>query len=150
VIAPLLLFRYGDGRSLPLLRSIITKKGDQHDWKTERAAAAVYASFGQTHLDRVKNVASQVEENKLSQLVLLTERIRSFDDVPKGYKQRRVVKKDFVGQSYVDTRSLLAIRLLRFSDSNRVKGWLKQSKQKLLGNKALSKFDLEFIERMYP
>jgi hypothetical protein len=98
----------------------------------------------------VKNVASQVEENKLSQLVLLTERIRSFDDVPKGYKQRRVVKKDFVGQSYVDTRSLLAIRLLRFSDSNRVKGWLKQSKQKLLGNKALSKFDLEFIERMYP
>lgn len=53
-IAPLIIMRFGDKRSLPLLKSLTCKKADDAPAGLVRSAAAIYASYGKKEFSTIR------------------------------------------------------------------------------------------------
>jgi hypothetical protein len=139
-LAPLLVLRFGDKRSLPLLRRCFDDKVAASP-PLLRAAAVVYSSYGDREFAEVRKSASTLLRNHLADVVRLVERIRKYDDVPVRYKARLKPRYDSVARaSYVDMRALLTVRLLKLSKATRVNRWVGSWKQDVL-SKPISTYD---------
>jgi hypothetical protein len=124
-IAPLLLLRFGDRRSLPLLKKHIESKPSDVAGPVIRAAGAIYASYGWTDLQVVRRAAGRLWKNHLAEVVRLVEAMAAWDEVPKRLGARLKLDYDAVtGQRFIDTRKLLAARLLALRPKPRVRAWL--------------------------
>lgn len=146
ILAPLLLLRFGDKRSLPLLKRCFDDQASS--WPLLRAAAIVYASYGDQQFTAVRRSASRLLRNHLSDVVKLIERIRKYTDVPVRYKSRLKLQFDPVAKKlYVDTRSLLTVRLLKLSKAPRVVGWVADWKASALA-KGISAYDRQLLNRL--
>jgi len=144
-VAPLLLFRFGDRRSLPTLRTCFERKIDIFPTAVNRSAAVVYLSYGLREFRVVRKLSAKLFRNNLSEIIRLVERIMDYDEVPGSYKARLTLRHDSLsGKNYFDTRSLLAAKLLAFNRSRNVDGWLKTKKVDLLQSK-ISSFDKQLI-----
>ena len=59
-VAPLLVLRFGDRKSLPLLRRCFDGRGDKVPERTARSAAVVYASYGVDKFRDVRRAAARL------------------------------------------------------------------------------------------
>ncbi len=149
-IAPLLILRFGDRRSIPLIFKCIEEDSGRNLRSGARSSAIVYASFGIDEYRAVRKVASALLRSPLSETIKLIERIREYDDVPDRYKSRLDLRKDSVaGRSYVDMRSILTVRLLGLTSRAKVRQWVAAWKAKMLAS-PISGFDKYLVNRLAP
>ena len=152
-IAPLLLLRYGDRRSLPLLRSCLKEKRGRLDGQTVgRAVAFVYASYGRAQADELRRIAGASLRNVVAYPVQLMNRIRAYESVPERFRQRVAAGFDpLQNRNFLDMRRLLLVRLLGLNDKPAVGAWLRDKKQSIiLRSRGLSEFDRNLVERLWP
>ena len=125
VIAPLLILRFGDGRSLRTLKRIVDDPDRVIALSITRACAIVYASSGTACFVSVGTSASKLLRNHLSQAVRFLGEIRRYQEVPNRYKARLFLSRDSVaGHRFVDMRVVLMARLLLLSSSTKVRDWV--------------------------
>ena len=146
-IAPLILLRFGDRRSLPLLRRAFVDAHRREPSVLIRSAAIVYASYGIDQFREVRNAASKLLRNNLSETIRFLEEIRRYSEDPNRYKARLSTAYDSVcGLRFVDMRTILMTRLLILNRSKKVRDWADQWKAKLLAE-PISAFDRRLIRR---
>ncbi len=147
-LAPLLILRFGDRRSLPLLRRCFADQKSPPSAHLLRAAAIVYSSYGGTEFGEVRRAASRLLRNHLADVVRLIERIREYTDVPIRYRTRLELRYDAVaGASFLDMRALLTVRLLHLSRAPKVVKWVADWKAKTL-SAAISQYDHDLLKRL--
>jgi len=148
MVSPLLIMRFGDRRSLPLLERCFGDEKSSSPIPLLRAAAIVFASYGEREFSQVRKSAARWMRNDLSTVVKLIERIRKYDDVPNRYKSRLRPRFDPVaGIKYVDSRALLTVRLLRLAKAARVSKWVSDWKANTLAD-SVSAFDKALVRRL--
>ena len=147
-LAPLLVLRFGDKRSLPLLKRCFDDDKSPVSAPLLRAAAVVYSSYGNSEFGEVRRAASRLMRNHLADVVRLVERIRKYTDVPPRYKARLKPRYDSVaGMQYVDMRALLTVRLLRLAKAPRVIRWVADWKTNVL-SQPISAYDRRLVGRL--
>lgn len=140
-VAPLILLRFGDRRSLPRLRSCFEKRLDSLPSAVIRAASIVYASYGMEEFRVVRKTAARLLRNPIADMIRLIERVRAYEEVPGSYKARLSIRFDSVGNhQYIDMRSVLAARLLVLNRRAKVRDWLRSKKREFLGS-SISPYD---------
>jgi hypothetical protein len=148
VIAPLLLLRFGDRRSIPLLKRMLDDPDRIASSGVVRSCAIVYASFGSEYFQAIRKSASKLLRNHLSQTVRFIGEIRRYETVPDRYRARIYVGKDSVaGCMFVDMRVLLMACLLMSSNSKNVADWVADWKKGAL-KKSVSDFDRRLMRRL--
>jgi hypothetical protein len=124
-VAPLLILRFGDRRSLPLLKRCLENAKGTYPPAVVRAAAVVVASYGLREFRIMRRVAGKALTRELATMVQLIEHIQKYSDVPNRYRQRFQIRFDAVaGHQYVDMHGLLSVRLLNLSDRPRIRSWV--------------------------
>jgi hypothetical protein len=148
-LAPLLLLRFGDRRSLPLLERCFSDDRTAVSFQLLRSSAVVYSSYGNTAVSTIRRASSRLLDNHLADVVRLIERIRNFTDVPVRYKARLDLRYDSVaGTKYVDMRALLTVRLLHLSRARRVSLWVSDWKARCL-SEPISIYDRRLLQRLF-
>jgi len=148
VLAPLLLLRFGDRRSLPVLKRCFDDEASAPPLPLLRAAAIVFASYGIAEFKTVRASASRLLRNELSTVVKLIERIQKYDDVPVRYKARLKPRYDSVsGTKYIDLRALLTVRLLKLATSPGVVRWISDWKISVSAQ-SISAYDKALIGKL--
>jgi hypothetical protein len=108
----------------------------------------VYASRSEAATRQVREVASTVLRNHLSQLVRLIEEIQTYEIVPERYKSRMSVSMDSVaGKKFVDMRVILTARLLLLSPNSAIYDWVADWRAKTLAS-CISDFDRRLLRRL--
>jgi hypothetical protein len=147
-LAPLLILRFGDKRSLPLLKRCFDDDKSPASPPVLRAAALVYSSYGDKEFIQVRRSASRLMRNHLADVVKLIERIRKSTDVPVRYKARLRPRYDSVaGAHYLDVRTLLTVRLLHMAKASRVARWVTDWKANIL-TQPISSYDRRLVGRL--
>lgn len=150
-IAPLLIMRFGDTRSLPLIQSLVNGNRLPPNRAVARATSVVLASYGKKYYRMVKGAASTLHRNDLAEVVRLVERISKYDETPDRYKRRlNLVWDDLAEKHHIDTRSVVAIRLLRLNNNKNIISYLKNMKNERINNAAISQFDKDLAKRLFP
>jgi hypothetical protein len=106
-LAPLLMLRFGDKRSLPSLRRCFDNEKSIASAHLLRSTAMVYSSYGNTEFGVVRRSASRLLRNHLADVVRLVERIRKYPDVPIRYRARllRLATAPGVGRWVADWKT---------------------------------------------
>jgi hypothetical protein len=148
LLAPLLLLRFGDRRSLPVLKRCFDDERSAPPLPLLRASAIVFASYGISEFGEVRTSASRLLRNELATVVKLIERIRKYNDVPDRYKARLKPRYDSVsGTKYVDLRALLTVRLLKLSTSPEVIRWVSDWKTSVSAQ-SISPYDKALVRKL--
>lgn len=149
--APLLILRFGDRRSKPLLKRALGDRASVRAMVRDiRAASTVLAGYGRKDFSLVRRTASKLLQNELSGVVQLVERLRDCREVPREFRQRLSVKFDPVsGCEFVDMRTIVAARLLSLNHHPSVQQWL-SSRIQQWRTKRLSTFDRQLLTRLLP
>ncbi len=146
-VAPLLILRFGDRRSLPLLNRCLDNAKGIYPPALVRAAAVVFASYGVKEFRAMRRIAGRSFTHGLATIVQLCEHIQKYSDVPDRYKARFRIRYDSVaGRHYVDLRGLLSMRLLRLDDGRRVRAWINSLPARAAGK--VSAYDRRMIGRL--
>jgi hypothetical protein len=149
-IAPLIILRFGDRRSLPLLRKCLEKTVMSFPPWGLRAAGVVYGSYGIDEYRNFKKVAGKLGSPHLTDMVRFFERVMRYTVVPGSYKARLNLRYDAVaGREFIDMRSLVAARILSLNPKTSVKSWLEAEKKWLLQT-SISQYDKSLIKRLLP
>ena len=147
-VAPLLILRYGDRRSLATLQTAFSTRLDQLPQSVVRASVIVYASYDRKHLQNLRKAASRLLRNHLSEMVRFLESVRSYNDVPDRFKNRLRPRYDAtMKQYYIDMRTVLTARLLALSGRPKVIHWL-HDWRKDLHQKGISTYDQRLLRRL--
>lgn len=150
VIAPLLILRFGNRRSLSRLRQIIERLSDSQHPAIGKAVAVVYASHGMQEYREVIKAASALRNNYLSEFLRMLDGVVQYKQVPERFKIRRDPVYDAVaGRHRIDMRKLLAIKLLSLNSRKSVKRWVSDARQYML-NKDISPFDKALVRKLLP
>ncbi len=151
-LAPLLILRYGDGRSLRTLWKCLSPAGlGRTSREVSRASAIVLAGTGPSHLHRVRKIAGQLHRNDLGLLARMVDAIERYQKVPERWALRCKPGYDPVtGARFVDMRGIVALRLLGTNSAKPVRAWLADKKKGLRAQKDLSAFDQDLIRRLWP
>ncbi|MDB4278566.1 RNA-directed DNA polymerase [Deltaproteobacteria bacterium] len=148
-VAPLLILRFGDRRSLPVLRTAFTGAGTNATQSAARASAIVFAGYGPSEAAVMKRAAGRLLYNHLARLVRTLDAIRTYRDVPDGFKNRiRSVYDPVAGRKYIDMRGLVAVRLLGLNRSREVQQWLRHKRATL--EKTGSEYETALLARIWP
>ena len=146
-LAPLLLLRFGDKRSLKTLRVVVGRLKEVHP-AVGKAASVVYASYGVTEHGEVVGSASKLQDNYLSDFLSMLDVAFRFTVVPQRYLILRETSYDSVSDlKRVDMRKLLVLRLLRLNEHPKVVKWLSDA-QNVIFKKDISTFDKALVKRM--
>lgn len=149
-LAPLLLLRYGDGRSLRGMFSVLKGRADRLPLAVVRSLCAVVGGSKSQGVKQVQAVASRLMRNHLSEFVRLLERIKGFDHVPGRFKGRVSLTNDAItGAAVLDMRALLAARLIGQCGNSQVKNWLAATAVSHM-NAGLSSFEVALLGRLWP
>ena len=147
-IAPLLILRFGDRRSLPTLRRAIASLATLHP-AVGKAAAVVYASYGQQEYSEVVAAASKLRDNYLSDVLSMLAVALTYQSVPNRFLTRRDTVFDPIsGGARVDVRRLLVLRLLHLNRQVAVRRWLDETEVWMLQQK-VSTFDKDLVRKMF-
>ena len=147
-VAPLVILRFGDGRSLPRLRKLVQRSLADVNPAVGKAVTAVYASFGKSEYSEVVEAASKLSDNYLAHFLRLLDGLRHYEKVPKRFKIRRALRYDSVAaQHRVDMRKMLSLRLLKLNDRAAVRSWLRDAQRYIVG-KQISVFDKKLVNRL--
>lgn len=147
-VAPLLILRFGDRRSLPRLKKCFDGQFGSVPQDLVRASAIVYASYGLQEFEEVREAAGRMLQNPLARVIRMIEAIKSYDTVPQRWNARFNLHYDSVaGYFFVDMRSLLAARLLALNRRTEVLKWLKSRKEQFL-KVSITPFDKDLLDRL--
>lgn len=149
-VAPLLLLRFGNGRSLrPLKRSFSDEtRIDILPPRVVRSCAIVYASQGPAQLSALEEAAARLLRNRLAEIVRLLRRLMAESSVPDRYKRRLALRQDsLTGTYYVDMRTILTARLLRLNERPAVQRWVRDW-QAQANTKGISAYDKALLGRL--
>ena len=147
-IAPLLILRFGDRRSLPRFRKIVKHLSDHTHPAIGKAVAVVYASYGKREYEEVIKAASKLRSNYLSQFLRMLDIALEYTDVPERFKIRREPVYDSVsGQRRVDMRKLLVLRLLSLNNRKSILKWIYDTRGWIIG-KEISSFDKKLVKKL--
>lgn len=139
-LAPLLILRFADRRSLPTLRRAVRSIATLHP-AVGKAAAVVYASYGRAEHQEVIKAASKLRDNYLSDFLAMLDVAIEYQIVPKRFLARRDPVFDPMSRrKRFDIRRLLVLRLLRLNGGKAVRHWLTQVELSML-RQAGSTFD---------
>ena len=148
-VAPLLLLRFGDRRSLPRLRLIVEQGRSRWQAPVIRSAAVTLASASREDFKFVRQHAAKLWNVELAQLVRMIERIQGYADVPNRIKARLLLSVDPLRDSrYLDMRAILAARLITLNDRPAVRRWLKEWREKMADSGGLSENDQQLLKRL--
>ncbi len=148
-IAPLFLLRFGDNRSLKSLKSTILAQAGTKTDEQFRSAAILYACSDDQYFRIVKNEAAKLPRNNIADVVQLIDRVKRFPSVPDRYKARLNLRKDtLTGMSYVDMRSLVAMKILNLNKRAAVQSWLADVVSKFRDEESVSEFDKVLLNRL--
>jgi hypothetical protein len=149
-LAPLLILRFGDNRSIRALFTRLGRDADSLPQAVTRAICAVVAGCGKEGFKAVQATASTLLRNHLSEFFKLLLRVRLFKFVPGRFKHRMRIAKDSIsGASFVDMRSILAARILGLCTHKPVHQWLAAAKVTYV-EADISPFELRLVERLWP
>jgi hypothetical protein len=149
-IAPLLLLRYGDRRSLPLLERTIEQDAIMTPPGTTRAAAIVLASYGERYAVAVKRLAGRLLRGSLAVTVRMIDEIEGYQTVPERLRQRVRIAFDSVARSqHLDMRGVLVARLLGLNRRREVRAWLAHEREKV-ASANLSRFEATLLAKLWP
>ena len=147
-IAPLLILRFGvDRRSLSCFKKIIQQL-DSVPSTIGKAVAVVYASYGHKEYEEVKEAASRLRNNYLSEFLRMLAAALEYTNVPERFKIRRQPVYDAVaGQEQIDMRKILVLRLLRLNRDRSVEKWIEDTRQ-WMQKQNISSFDKSLVEKL--
>lgn len=149
-LGPLMILRFGDGRSVKSLFRLLDAHGQKLPQEVMRSVCAVVGGCKLIGFNAVQTAASTLLRNHLSEFVRLVLRVRDFTTVPGRFKTRvRLDHDSITGSAYVDMRALLAARLLGLSTHTAVRAWLAVTKKNHL-SEPISKFEVKLINRLWP
>lgn len=149
-LAPLLLLRFGDKRSTPVLRKQFEKRTAELPMATVRASAIVFASYGLQQATALRKAASRLLRNHLSEMVKMLDRLEQYDEVPTRFLARTELSFDSLRKRpYVDMRSVVIARLLGLNSKMKIRGWLRDRRRKLLRSD-VSTYDQGLLNRLWP
>jgi hypothetical protein len=147
-LAPLLILRFGDKRSLPPLKRGFGDEKAAVSAPVLRAAAIVYASYGDQEFTTVRRCASRLMRNHLADVVRLIDRIRGYTDVPQRYRARLKPRVDsLTGVPYFDMRALLTVRLLKLGKKAAVAKWVSDWKR-AASRDPVSAYDIQLLRKL--
>ena len=147
-IAPLLILRFGDRRSLPRLRKIVRTLSDSTHPAIGKAVAVVYASYGLKEYKEVVEAASTLRNNYLSQFLRMLNIALKYETIPERFKIRREPVYDAIsGQHRVDMRKILVLRLLRLNCRASVTKWIDDTRC-WIEKKNISSFDKTLVKKI--
>jgi hypothetical protein len=136
IVAPLLILRFGDRRSIPLLKGVLERDAHRLDGQVARALGLAISSYGAAEFRYVRRLASRLLRNHLASAVLMVERIIEYPEVPHRYSGRLTARFDSVAaKPYLDMRSLLTVRLLALNKRRRVNDWIRDWRDAMLKQK---------------
>ncbi len=145
-IAPLVLLRFGNRRSLPLLARTFQDGVSP----ATRASAIVYAGFGRSQTGEVERATATHLRAQLPMVVLMLRAVAQYATVPERWALRCKPGFDpLTARCFVDMRGLAAIRLLLTNENPAVGAWLNAKRGELLKTD-LSEFDKRLIGRLWP
>ena len=146
-VAPLLLLRFADGRSL---RGLKGRLDGRLPPAILRACGIVYASQGRKQCDELETAAGELLRSKLSLMVRLLRELKAYEKVPDRFKRRLGARKEILADKmYVDMRRLLTARLLCLNQKPTVQLWVKDWKLKMV-NCGVSDYDRALLTRLIP
>ena len=147
-IAPLLILRFGDRRSLPRFRKIVKHLSDDTHPAIGKAVAVVYASYGIDEYEEVIKAASKLRNNYLSQFLRMLDVALEYRKIPERFKIRRQPVYDSVsGKLRVDMRKLLALRLFNLNNHDPVLRWIDDTRR-WIERQEISSFDKILVKRI--
>jgi len=145
-VAPLLLLRFGNRRTLNVLSAVFTKRHDPLGRPIVRSAAVVFASGGRGEFRAVRKAASTLWRNYLAEIVQLGERLGTLTGVPNSFKSRLRLGFDALTKyHYLDMRVLVMLRLLLLSRHAEVRQWVDDWRQQQATS--LPHFDQRLLRR---
>ena len=146
-LAPLLILRFGDKRSLRTLRALVGRLSGLHP-AVGKAVSVVYASYGKEEYIEVVTAASKLQDNYLSDFLSMLDVALRYANVPKRLNVLKELSFDAVSRrKQVDMRRLLVLRLLRLNECPNSMNWLSGAQNVLL-KKGVSAFDKALVKRM--
>lgn len=149
-VAPLILLRFADRRSLPTLRACFANRPEHLSAASIRSAAIVYLTYGRDEFMQVRRVAARLFQNNLAEIVRVVERILRYNEVPRRFGARINSRFDPVaGRNFLDMRGVLASRLLALNRKKPVTTWLITKKRELLDS-SISAYDKRLLKRLLP
>jgi len=148
LVAPLLVLRFGDRRSLPLLNRHVTNLDKTPHPAIAKAALAVYVSYGIEEYRVAEAEASLLRDNYLAYFLRMVRACMDYDDVPERFKVRRAPNYDPVsGNKRVDMRKLLALRLLTLNNKKSVRKWVDDARHWMM-QQEVSQYDKMLVENL--
>jgi hypothetical protein len=110
--------------------------------------AAVYASYGANEFDSIHCEDRRLLRSNAEDIITLVKVIREYKEVPFRFKGRLRLRYDpILRTKYVDTRSLLTVRLFMLSSAPPVAQWVSDWKANALAQ-PISVYDRSFVERL--
>lgn len=147
-LAPLLILRYGDRRSLPLLKKLVNNLEDVPHPSIAKAVVAVYVSYGAAEYQEAVSAASRLRDNHLGHFLRMLAVSIHYETVPERFKIRREPVYDPVaGKKRIDTRKLLVLRLLCLNEGKTVKKWIHDTRESMT-KQDISDFDKRLVARL--
>ncbi len=147
-LAPLLILRFGDKRSLRLMKRLVANLDDVPHPAISKAVVAVYVSYGLAEYQEAVSAASRLRNNHLAHFLRMIDLSLQYDSVPDRFKIRREPVYDTVaGMQRVDMRKLLVLRLLRLNESKAVKRWVRDTRD-WMTKQDVSPFDKGLVKRL--
>lgn len=147
-LAPLLILRFGDRRSLPLLKRLVGELSHLPHPAIAKAVVAVYVSYGGAEYQEAVDAASRLRDNYLAHFLRMIDVSLSYKAVPERFKVRREPVYDSVaGMKRIDMRKLLVIRLLRLNKEAAVVKWIRDARN-WMQKQDISDFDKNLIGRL--
>ena len=149
-VAPLILLRFGDRRSLPLLKRSLQEPSDGSFRSIRRSAGVVFASYGWFQYQLLRRVAARLQRRQFAELTYMVDRIVTYEELPQGTLARFRLRYDSSPtRSFLDMRDLLALRLLALNRKRAVLTELRRAKNSLM-RKPLSPFDRKLLSVLLP
>jgi len=150
VLVPHLYLRFGDRRNIKALSGNLGRKFESISPALTRSICSALVGFGGEDLVLVRDCASRLLRNHLSEFVKMIDRIENFTDVPGRFKNRIAISRDSItGKKFVDMRTFFVVRLLGICSDQNVKNWIAVKRENLL-QEDLSDFDKRLIRRLWP
>lgn len=148
-VAPLLLLRFGDGRSLRRLRTLLQQKGDYVPPLVTRSSAFVLAASSSSGFKAVRSIASKSLRRELAEVVRVLERIADLSTIPDRFKPRLKPKYDaVVRRPYVDMRGIVLGMTIRHNSKPGTRAWIRQQVELLQSAPETTAFDKAIVRRL--
>lgn len=148
-IAPLIILRFGDRRSLRLFETTITSRADKVPYNVIRSTGLVFSGYGLDQFRTLRRTAARLLRGNLGELVRFVERIISEREVPNRFMNRLVLRYDAVGRTnFVDMRTVASARLLALNRRVKVTIWLANWRSNMIA-KEISDFDKALLRRLF-